>query len=271
MKNDLENFVFEEHILRVDNPSDKINKLKKLISKKVSFLIRPMLKIKLRALEKFQKESYERYSSLENFFQKTSDNTKNALKYNPNTHNVMISGSGIEIFKCNGNPVFKRESEFGGESEKKRTNIPVKIGKEEATLILYEYPSIDFGPFDDFEIHYSFETKFSLGGNWGNYLTKNQKEEYKNEKNFFCGVPGRVYYRANDALSEEFCKAIFRSSISKEKPFNLYGKCYIKSSNELLYQGNFEVEDASFPFFIREDEEGEESRKTRPKIEVPAS
>ena len=47
----LEPFIFREHILRVDDQSDNINKLEKLISKKRSFPIRKILRLELNILK----------------------------------------------------------------------------------------------------------------------------------------------------------------------------------------------------------------------------
>jgi len=210
-RNKLEDFVFENHILRVEDQSNKIERLEKLISKKRSFSIRLILKLKLLKLRNFQKNSYDKYEYLQSFFQATSSNTKNSLKYNPRFHEVIISGSGIEKFKCNGKPTFKRID------SKEYSYIPVSIGSDEAELILYHPLSIDFSPFDDFEVTYGFETRFSLGGNWNSKFTKKQRKIYtKDHHKLFCGEPGKVYFRQHDALYEGFTKAIWRSCISKK-------------------------------------------------------
>ena len=183
--------------------------------------MKKILGLKLTRLKNFQENSYGGYEGWQSFFQSTSDNTRNTIKYNPDSHKVIISGSGVETFKCNGEPVFKRED------NQEKCHIPVMIGRDEAELTLYHTLSADFSPFDKFNVQYIFETSFSLGGNYDDKFTKNQRKIYsKNIDELFCGEPGKVYFRRFGALGDGFSKAIHRSS-PNENTFNLHGRIYM--------------------------------------------
>lgn len=259
---ELREFVFEEHILRVDDVSEKIDDLEKLIGKRRSYPIRKILKARLEELKRMQRDRNE-YDEIRDVFECTTNNPNNTLSYDPERHRVIIRGSGTEIFKCNGDPSFYRRDNT------EISLIPVDIGVDEALLMIYRYPQVDFPSFFDLDVSYKFETNLSLGGYWKDKFTNNQKQIWAKSdysKPLFCGEPGKVYFRRHDALGRELLNSMTGNGLRDpslvkldgykhgREGLDLFGKIYVRGSNELLYTGNFECFNTSFPFYVVNDE-----------------
>lgn len=283
MEKSLENFVFEEHILRIDDLRPRIERLQKFISSPLSFPIRFLLRHKIEYLEFHQKHSYERYEDVKEIFFDIINNIKNQVTFNPASNIVTINGRGSELFKCNGNPVFYHSK------TREETLIPVRIGADNALLRIHRHPQLMISPFDDFDIDYGFSTNFSLGHILFDYFTLNQTKIRKSllqditsldktKDDLFCGQPGRIFYRFCDALYEELSKSVFCETcnegslphdyFAERQKLNLYGTISIKGSDVLLYQGDFKVYNTYFPFFIRGSNDGNREKVPKPKTNI---
>ncbi|MFA7708317.1 MAG: hypothetical protein WCX73_05190, partial [Candidatus Pacearchaeota archaeon] len=218
-------FIFKEHVFQVEDPSEDIFKLEESLQLKRNFLFRPFLRKRLEELKKFKSDSYERHNLLDYFFQKTSENKSNDLKYYPNGL-VWIEGTGNEIFKCNGKPTFERIG------EKEISNIPVKIGREESVLILPKHPQVDFSPWDNFEVNYTFRTFFDLPSNGSSAKASIKFKKYCPDKN-------KIYYTDRNFVGKEIDRMFnltpMGSSLFEYHPerFKLSGKITIQNTNEL--------------------------------------
>jgi len=286
-------FIFNEHILKMDygpflkEAKDKKNKIEEKIKKfcwvpfykKSKITEMSYFQKEIEKIEKIEKIIDKEYDALEWFFNKIRTGKYCKVEYNENKENydafaLKIHGRGIEHFELNGETRFKLSSQEGI----KHSYIPIMEGDVESEFEIYDYPKIEIPKKGKIFVDYSFSTKMNIGKwdfnyhytedpfriNWFNPY----KFNFEPEIHYFFGKPGKIYFRMGDAIHNEIIKGCVGNIMTipeKRENFNMEGKIYLSSNNELIYQGNFD-NDGFFPFFILKDKDKNRGKKSIPKI-----
>lgn len=266
----ISDFVFDEHVSRMDSQSVK----KALMNRPLEKILGLIFEINLDKLtSKTANDLAQGFDTIRDFFLNMESQkycqVKNIIKYSDGkirSNNVNIYGTGMESFNINGTPEFH----ISKDNLQKKTIIPVEKKGDEFNIIIYNHPSVEIPSITEkIDIHYDFKTWFSLGDCYSDFTKnplKTQRDLERSHTDYFFGEPGKLKYRMCDAFWKELNESIFGKMLyitQKRDRFNLSGKIYTMSK-DLLYQGSMDSS-GTFPFFIRKDSDDKAESRIRPR------
>jgi len=256
-------FIFEEHITKIDY-SQYIRNLEKKLKSPFTFR-KQALKKKIESYKNDQKIVDNQYYYFNKLFReiKNQNRCKAGYVIFPDGNlQVFIEGQGIEKIAINGRPEFEKDE------DEKTTTISVTIGNnDDCKLIIPSQPQVDLPIVGSLSVYYKFKTEFYAFQE--DDETKNMlKERSDYSKRYFYKKDGKVCFRASDALYESLEKGIMPIwRDNKNSNFEMYGQMHIQDT--LFYQGNFGCTSYWFPFCINPDDNDNRNREKSPTPKQP--